>query len=70
MTSYFHSGCSDLDEIRQSDAEWHADTAKWSSVESSCMCGGIRRTLHATIVTIFSHMTSDISVLCQTWHDF
>ena len=25
MTSYFHSGCSDLDEIRQSDAELHAN---------------------------------------------
>ena len=25
MTSYFRSGWSDLDEIRQPDAEWHAD---------------------------------------------
>ena len=25
MTSYFSNGCSDLDEIRQPDAEWHTD---------------------------------------------
>ena len=30
MMSYFSGGCSDLDEIRQSDAEWHADYGKWS----------------------------------------
>jgi len=30
MTSYFRSGCSDLDEIWYRDAEWHADYGKWS----------------------------------------
>ena len=30
MTSYFHSRCSNLDEIRQSDAEFTPLTAKWS----------------------------------------
>ena len=35
---------------------------------SSRMCAGKRRTLQATIVTIFSHMTRDISVFvkCDT----
>ena len=33
------------------------------------MCAGKRRTLRATIVTIFSHMTTDVSVFveCDTF---
>jgi len=36
----------------------------------SHVCAGKRQTLRATIVTIFSHMTRDVSVFCQIWHDF
>jgi len=32
-------------------------------------CAGKRRTLRATIVTIFSHMRRDVSVLCQQFLD-
>jgi len=34
MTSYFSGGCSDLDEIRQPDAEWHADYGKMVEIET------------------------------------
>jgi len=34
MTSYFRSGCSDLDEIRQPDAEWHADYGEMVEIET------------------------------------
>ena len=34
MTSYFSGWCSDLDEIRQSDAEWHADYGKMVEIET------------------------------------
>ena len=33
MTSYFSGGCSDLDEIRQSDAEQHADYGKMVGIK-------------------------------------
>ena len=34
MTSYFRSRCSDLDQIRQPDAEWHADYGKMVEIET------------------------------------
>ena len=42
MTSYFSGGCSDLDEIRQPDAEWHADYGKMVKIEMEVefQCGG------------------------------
>ena len=33
MTSYFSGGCSDLDEIRHSDAEQHADYGEMSRLK-------------------------------------
>ena len=33
MTSYFRGGCSDLDEIQQPDAEWHADYGEVVKIE-------------------------------------
>ena len=33
MTSYFRSGCSDFDDIRQPDAENTPITAKWSKLK-------------------------------------
>jgi len=37
---------------------------------SSRMCASKRETLRATIVTIFSHMTKNVSAFWQMWHDF
>jgi len=34
MTSYFSGGCSDLDEIRQPDAQWHADYGEMVEIET------------------------------------
>ena len=34
MTSYFSDGCSDLDEIWQPDAEWHADHGEMVEMET------------------------------------
>jgi len=34
MTSYSSGGCSDLDEIRQSDAEWHANYGKMVEIKT------------------------------------
>ena len=34
ITSYFSDGCSDLDEIRQPDAEWHADYGEMIEIET------------------------------------
>jgi len=34
MTSYFRSRCSDLDEIRQPDAQWHADYGEMVGIET------------------------------------
>jgi len=40
MTSYFSGGCSDLDEIRQPGAEWHADYGSRSKPEVEFQYGG------------------------------
>ena len=34
MTSYFRSGCSDLDEIQQQDAELHADYGEMDEIKT------------------------------------
>jgi len=34
MTSYVSGGCSDLDEIRQPDAEWHAAYGEMVKIET------------------------------------
>ena len=43
MTSYFSGGCSDLDEIRQPDAEWHAVNGEMVEIETGSRIP-IRRT--------------------------
>ena len=52
---------------------WHWPDYNWQcnwrvAWTSSCMCAGKRRTLRATIVTIFSHSTRDVPffVKCDT----
>jgi len=34
MTSYFSGRCSDLDESRQPDAEWHVDYGEMVEIET------------------------------------
>ena len=34
MTSYFHSGNCDFDEIRHNDAEWQADYSEMLEIET------------------------------------
>jgi len=43
---------------------WRVARTSWRMYE------GKRRILWTTIVTIFSHMTRDISVFVKMWHDF
>jgi len=38
----------------------------WVAWVSSCMCAGKRRTLRASVMTIFSHMTRDFSVFVKS----
>jgi len=55
---------------------WHWPDHHWQwnwrvAWTSSRMCVGKRRTLLANIVTMFSHMTRDVSVFVRwVWHDF
>jgi len=45
------------------DLHWQCNLrVAWASL---CMCAGKRRTLRATIVTIFSHMTRDFTVFAK-----
>jgi len=43
----------------------HRYQCNWVARMSSCMCAGKRLTLRATIVTIISHMTTDVSVFVK-----
>jgi len=58
MTSYFRSGCFDLDEIRQSDAEWHADYGEMVDIETGCDFAGVEQLYTGNLLTvILAHYT-------------
>ena len=60
MTSYFHSGCSDLDEIRQSDAELHPAYGEMVKIETGSRISIWRRLYFETGNSYISAANEDI----------